>query len=309
MVHKRTHALLPALCLVLTCASGGCFRPVLTADDVVVRPDGTTTLIAHLEAETWPIMRKDLRGQVRFLVNQEPLGEARAIEGAAVIDRRLPDNAETYLARSSFLGLRQKASGRVFRWQSDRVTIVVDIDETICDTDTSEVLFRRRDRDSSPIPGSQPTLEHLAQAFQIAYLTARPRALFNKTKIWLADHHFPAGPVFVAPGLKKMMRQTHYKTVALESLRSTWPNIAIGIGNTNVDAKAYSDNGMLPIIIENDPDHDLDRHAMVLRDWAEVDRFFAKNRDVLSDPARLRRILESGGSFVVPFGPSSKPRD
>ncbi len=305
----RTHTFLSTVWLVLVCATSGCFRPVLTADDVLVRPDGTTTLVAHLEAETWPIMRKDLRGQIRFLYKQQPLGEARAAEGSAVLECRLPDDADAYLARSSFLGLPQKAAGRVFRWTTDRVTLVVDIDETICDTDTSEVVFRSRDRDSSPIPGSRATLEHLAQTFQIAYLTARPRALFNKTKAWLADHHFPAGPLFVAPGLKKMMGQTQYKRVALNSLRSTWPNIAIGIGNTNVDAKAYSDNGMLPIIIEDDSDHDLDRHAVVLRDWADVDRFFTKNLNVLSNPARLHRILESGGSFVVPFGPSSKPRD
>ncbi len=285
-------------------AAGGCIRPVLTAEDIVVRPDGVAVLVAHLEGETWPGLRKDLRGQVRFFVDKEPLGEARAAEGQAAIECVLPDSANRYVARSSFLGFRQQAAGRVFRWRADRPVLVVDIDDTICDTDHDDVIFKKRDLDSSPIGESQPILAHLAGSFQIAYLTARPRFLFEKTKIWLSDHQFPHGPVFVAPGLRRMMRATDYKTAALRKLRSLWPNVAIGIGDSVVDAHAYTENEMLTLIIADEPDEDLGPSVIVLRDWAALSGFFVANHKVLTDRALLDDVLRNGGSFAMPYVPA-----
>lgn len=290
-------------------AACGCMRPVLTAEDVVVRPDGMAVLVAHLEGETWPGLRKDLRGEVRFFADQVPLGEAFAQEGEAALECPLPHSANRYLARSSFLGFRQQATGRVFRWRADRPVLVVDIDDTICDTDRDDVIFKKRDLDSSPIGKSQPILSHLAGSFQIAYLTARPRFLFEKTRIWLSDQRFPPGPVFVAPGLRRMVRARHYKTAALQKLRSLWPNVAIGIGDSEVDAHAYSDCGMLPLIIADEPDEDLGPRAVVLRNWAAVNRFFVDNQEILTDLARLDRVLRNGGSFTMPYGEAADRKD
>jgi hypothetical protein len=147
-------------------------------------------------------------------------------------------------------------------------------------------------------------MARLAKTFQIAYLTARPEALFAKTVGWLKDHRFPPGPVFVAPNLKGMIRQKKYKTGALRVLREEWPNIRIGIGESAVDARSYTENGMLAIIVASEPEPELGRGAVVLEDWSEVDDFFERNLDMLADPDRLGRTLENGGAFMVPYAPA-----
>lgn len=293
----------------LTMAAGGCFKPMLTANDVVVRPDGTVKLVAFLENATLPAVRNSIRNQrIAFSTGRTPLGEARSgEEGRALLDCRLPADASSYIASARFLFWQMQSTGRVFRWTTDRTILILDIDDTICDTDTEEVIFQKRDLESSPIRHAQPTLARLAESFQIAYLTARPEALFTKTVHWLNDHRFPPGPVFVAPDLRRMIRQRKYKTAVLKQLRADWPNIRIGIGDSSVDARAYSDNGMLTLIVAEVHDDELDRQAIVLRDWSGVEKFFDSNRPVLTDPARLGELLKNGGSFTVPYAPAKSP--
>jgi hypothetical protein len=294
----------------LTMAAGGCFKPVLTANDAVARPDGTVQLVAFLENATLPGLSNSIRRQqIAFSTGRTQLGQARSgEEGRAILDCRLPTGATTYTATAQFLIFRMASTGRVFRWTKDRTILIVDIDDTICDTNREEIIFQKRDLESSPIHDSQPTLARLAESFQIAYLTARPESLFVKTVNWLNDHRFPPGPVFVAPSLGRMIRQTKYKTDALRTLRADWPNIRIGIGDSRVDARAYSDNGMLTLIVAEEHDDELDRQAIVLRDWAGVEKFFDSNRPVLTDPASLTHILETGGAFVVPYAPARDNR-
>jgi len=290
----------------LSLLAGGCLKPVLTANDVVVRPDGTVKLVAFLENATLPGVYNSIRRQrIIFSAGDAVLGKARSgEEGRAMLNCRLSDQAANYTARAAFLFFQLENQGRVFRWTADRTIIVVDIDDTICDTDTEEVIFQKRDLESSPIYRSQPTLARLAKYFPIAYLTARPEFLFTKTVRWLDDHQFPPGPVFVAPSLGRMIRQTKYKTDALRQLRADWPNIRIGIGDSLVDARAYGDNQMLTLIVAEKPDEDLGRQAIVLRDWEALDAFFLHNTDLLADPKRLGETLDRGGSFTVPYEPA-----
>jgi len=290
----------------LAMAAGGCVRPVLTANDVVVRPDGTVQLMAFLENATLPGLSNSIRSQrIMFSTGQTQLGQARSgEEGRAFLDCRLPTGASSYIASAHFLFSHMQSTGRVFRWTKDRTILVVDIDDTICDTNREEVIFQKRDLESSPIRHARPTLARLAESFQIAYLTARPESQFVKTVNWLNDHQFPPGPVFVAPSLGRMIRQTKYKTDALRTLRADWPNILIGIGDSRVDARAYGNNEMLTLIVAEVHDEVLDREAIVLRDWAEIEKFFDSNRPVLTDPARLGRLLKDGGAFTVPYAPA-----
>ena len=291
----------------LTMLASGCFKPMLTTNDVVVRPDGTVQLVAFMENATLPGLRNSIRCQwVRFSSGQTQIGRARSgEEGLAFLDCRLPADATSYIATARFLFWQMQSTGRVFRWTKDRTIIVVDIDDTICDTNREEIIFHKRDLESSPIRHAQPTLARLAESFQIAYLTARPESLFVKTVNWLNDHQFPPGPVFVAPSLGRMIRQTKYKTHALHTLRADWPNIRIGIGDSNVDARAYSDNNMLTLIVAEEYQENLDRQAIVLRDWSGIEKFFESNRPVLTDPASLAHIIETGGSFTVPYAPAT----
>jgi len=291
----------------LTMLASGCFKPMLTTNDVVVRPDGTVQLVAFMENATLPGLSNSIRRQwVRFSSGQTQLGRARSgEEGRTFIDCRLPADASSYVATAHLVFWQMQSTGRVFRWTTGRTIVVVDIDDTICDTDTEEVIFQKRDLESSPIGHAQPTLARLADSFQIAYLTARPEALFTKTVNWLNDHRFPPGPVFVAPDLRRMIRQRKYKTAVLKRLRADWPNIRIGIGDSNVDARAYSDNEMLTLIVAEQYQENLDRQAIVLRDWSGIEKFFESNRPVLTDSASLAHIIETGGSFTVPYAPAT----
>ncbi|HSW46189.1 MAG TPA: phosphatase domain-containing protein [Phycisphaerae bacterium] len=303
---------IPLIGLGLTFSACGCFKPVLTATDVVVRPNGTVQLVAFMENATLPGIHNSIRAQrVRFYSGGTTLWHARSgEEGCTTLDCRLPDDAPTYTARARFLLIQFESTGRVFRWRNDRTIIVVDIDDTICDTDTDEVIFQKRDLESSPISRSKPVLTKLAESFHIAYLTARPVALFSKTIHWLDDHTFPPGPVFVAPDLKRMIRQRKYKTEALKRLRADWPNIRVGIGDSEVDARAYGENRMVTLIVGEKTDKDFGRRAIVLPDWSAVEKFFEQNADLLADPAQLGRTLDQGGSFMVPYdAPRSRDGD
>lgn len=174
---------------------GGCGRFVLTADDVVCIPGQDVLFVAQLDRETiWGLRKAVEDCPVVFALDEQPIGTARTDEeGRARLASQVADIPETARVRVTVPSHPElaAATGRVRHWSADRVIIAVDIDHTISNTDLDELLFEPRDIASAPLPNSVATLHELAKHFELMYVTARPRFLLEKTRDWLAQHHYP----------------------------------------------------------------------------------------------------------------------
>lgn len=272
----------------------GCRAPTLIVDDAIRGPNGKTRLVAGVEREPVLAMGKDLEHvRVRFFVSEREVGDTKSDdEGVADIERALDAEVGQFEARAVVDGRELRAAGRVFAWDRQRVSIAVDIDHTIAQTEYEDLLDNDQEEGSDPLKRSVSTLRRLAADFQILYLTGRPRSLLDKTRAWLREREFPAGPVITAESVRQMLRPGAFKQQKLRSLRNAWPRLLIGIGNTVSDAEAYGASEMLTLILSKEPGRDFGRHALVFKDWKALGRFFEANRDVLLDAERLKDAIE-----------------
>lgn len=281
---------------VVVMAATGCGEGVLSLDDIIGQPGGKTRLIAHVEREPVLGLRSDVKDiEVEFFADGRKLGHDKTDEHgrASIKFRPRPPGDRLIETTARVDGKMLKASARVFEWREDVVAIAVDIDNTISRTDYEELVFDENEDDSHPIKSARKTLRALSADFQILYLTARPRFLFDKTRQWLDENEFPPGPLVVAPGLRAAMRPEAYKRDALKRYRDDWPNILIGIGDKPSDAKAYGENRMLTLIVtDKEKSRSYGRHAVCFRKWKEVDAFFKANKERLADPKRLKDIIK-----------------
>ncbi len=270
-----------------------CRGPVVSVDDAVVVGDAPARLAAVVEYEPAWGLRKDAAGiPVRFFVAGREVGRtATDDEGLAELQRAIPPGVRSFEARTeSTLGAAQ-AGGRVFRWRADRVIIAVDIDHTLAQTDYESLVRPDEAEESETLKHSVATLQDLAGRHHILYLTGRPRLLLDKTRTWLRERGYPDGPVITSRGLREMLRPGVSKARELRKLRSQWPALRIGVGNTPSDAQAYGSNGMLTLILARQRDAQFGPHALVFRDWRELARFFADNQPILADPRALEDAL------------------
>ena len=97
-----------------------------------------------------------------------------------------------------------------------------------------------------------------------------------------------------------LIAQGHYKRRELGKLREIFPNLLIGIGNSHADSMGYGANGMLALIVNRKGDTLYGRHEIEFENWKQVGRFFAANRELLSDPERLRAAARGEEMVVVP---------
>jgi hypothetical protein len=76
--------------------------------------------------------------------------------------------------------------------------------------------------------------------------------------------------------------------------------VLIGIGNAETDSQAYTESGLLPLMIDDGKKRRFRAEALPMRSWKQVQYFFEANHDVLTDPVRLRSVLEAGGLLQYP---------
>ncbi|MCP4594837.1 MAG: hypothetical protein GY842_29255 [bacterium] len=277
--------------------------PVLSVDDAVVVPGDKTYLVAYVEREPLLGIRRDVEDiKVRFQVDGEPVGDDRTNDdGRAKVKCTLASGIRRFSALATVDGKLLQATGRVFTWQRERVIIAVDVDDTIARTDYTELIFDDDEDEVDAHKRAAKTLERMAGDFHIVFLTARPRFLLEKTRGWLREKDFPAGPVITAKGLRQTARPERFKREVLKDLRKRWPTLLIGIGNSQGDARAYGSSKMLSIMLEpRDGDKDFGRHSIVLRGWKSVARLFDANRAVLTDPDQLERVIKGKGMLLQP---------
>lgn len=282
---------------------GACGGPVLSVDDAVILDD-TLRLVAYVEREPVLGLRNSVEDcKVRFYIDGHEIDDDDTDEhGRASVKYKRPTGAEWFEARAVLSGQGLAAKGSIYRWDENRTIIAVDIDDTIADTKRKQLIFKDEDK-SKPVHDSRKSLGRLAIDYHIVYLTARPRFLLEKTREWLREEKYPAGPVIPAPGLRQTARPGKFKRHMLDELRERWPNLLIGIGNNKGDAKAYGANEMLCLIIppDDEEDDEFGHHAVVLDDWDAVAEVFVANRDVFSDPTTLSRAIRGREMLRLPL--------
>lgn len=275
---------------------GGCGGHTLTIADTIVAPgERNAELVACVDSE--PVMGfvRHLRAiPVEFVADDRVIGHGTTDkEGRAAAICPLPTGPIRFVeARCRADGRTLRARAPVYAWSSRRTIIAVDIDHTIARTKTRSLVFEHDEEDeSSAISGSRRTLARLARDFEIAYVTARPRFLTDKTREWLAENEYPTGPVILSPGIRQMIDRTDYKRETLRTLRRRWPNLRIGVGNSESDVKAYTENDMLAVIVSAKMKDPRSPKAVVFSHWKPVGAFFETHGPTLADPRRLEAAL------------------
>ena len=97
-----------------------------------------------------------------------------------------------------------------------------------------------------------------------------------------------------------LLSQGRYKRREIRKLRETFPNILIGIGNSDTDSEGYGANGILSLIVNRKGDTRYGRHEIEFEDWRQLGRFFEANRELLGDVNRLRAASRGEEMVLVP---------
>lgn len=282
-------------------ATVGCSQPMLTVNDVIAINGLQTTFDAYAE-HVAPLGDVDrlLGVKVTFLADGKEIGAAATDRhGFARYCCHVPPGAKSIEGRARVDGRDVRGLGQIFTWDPKRTTVVCDIDETISATNYSTLIDDQPDdTGSKPLPGAPEAVRRLSERFNILYVSARPRFLLEKTRRWLACHQFPPAPVITTPSLAEAIRVQKFKGRTIADLQMLSDNLLIGIGNARTDSEAYAANGLLTLIIDHRDTNRFRSHAIVLNDWAMVEKFFDANKKVLEEPARLRSAI-AGEEFLL----------
>jgi phosphatidate phosphatase APP1 len=267
-----------ATCILLAFVAGAQFRTRLkvTAFDTLGSPDQEIALRAKVERDGPGLFNPDLRGRrLQFLAR--PWLEREAVtdhEGTATIAVMAPaapgrHDVTSSVARGQGLA-NAEATVRLFLWPADSTILVTDVDHTV--SNLSEPLVPvTPNRDIPPLPGAVESLERLAHAYRVVYLSARDDLLYNKTRAWLQDKRFPDGPLFCRDYYVGQS-QAGFKTRLLADLKKRFPKVVVGVGDRASDAEAYLANGMAAYLIDPESKGRFPAGSIAVRSWAEVEK-------------------------------------
>lgn len=282
----------------------GCGRPNLHCGHTVTTGEQDTFLVALIERGQGVFAGRLHDVEVSFHADGKELARARTDKlGYAVAVGRIPEGARTLEAMASLDGHALKSQGEVLSWERDRTIVVCDIDGTVSDTDRRTLVFDHQDTGSRPLPNAPETLQSLSEQYNLLFLTGRPVFLYAKTHEWLGDHGFPMAPVILAPNMRDAAKVEPFKKKTIARIKRLYPNALIGIGNAETDSQAYTAEHMLAIMIDDGKRRRFRSEAIALRTWRRVRQFFDANKDVLSDPSKLQKIVSDGGLLMYPQQP------
>ncbi|KAA3600011.1 MAG: alkaline phosphatase family protein [Candidatus Scalindua sp. AMX11] len=131
-----------------------------------------------------------------------------------------------------------------------KAMIALDVDRTLSPS-------RMLKKDSKPYPNAARVVKRLHEQFGVVYLTARPRILphISLVRHWLRENDFPTAQVIMIMKLKYILpcRYYDYKCEMIKHLRDNQLHTPlIGIGDKKADAKAYTKNNMISLILSTD---------------------------------------------------------
>lgn len=127
---------------------------------------------------------------------------------------------------------------------------VSDVDGTLTTSENAQFtsLFTGSDPDANP--DAAAALSKLAEkGYRPMYLTARPEWLVQKTRDWLAAKGFPPGIIHTTLGGTGALGNSAatFKSDELAAIKNKGIVLSYLIGNTDTDATAYDDAGVLPL--------------------------------------------------------------
>jgi len=117
---------------------------------------------------------------------------------------------------------------------------VIDLDHTLAAASFAHVLLGT----VRPMPHSVAVTRRIAREYTVVYLTHRPQQLTRKSKLWLTDNGYPAGPLMLSRVSDLFSGSGKFKSARLDALREVYPNVRIGIGDKVSDAQAYASAGL-----------------------------------------------------------------
>jgi hypothetical protein len=242
---------------------------VIVPADALVEEGASVRLAAELE---------DTPGEtLEFVLDGKVVGSAKTdAEGIARLDYT-PMGAGDYVftVRLGAESKRTAADAQLMLCvrKKEQEIFVTDIDQTISDAGNIAAWLKSA-KEIRPMAGSVEALKALSKKYTIVYVTARAKNLRAKTKEWLGDNGFPAGPVFFSENMEDSMRAEEYKTELLAKLKGQWPNMGAGAGDQESDARAYQANGMTAYIYRK-PGISADDEAEELAKFPAGTMFFA----------------------------------
>jgi len=261
------------------------------AYDSLAYPDKPVELAARLQQVEG---LKGVEGAaVGFFDGEKVLGVARTDKDGLASVRWLPPGEGNYVFEARVVEAPKSgpedllkltpAPLRVAARRKETPFVVIDLDHTVVDSSFLRVLFT----DAKPMAESVRVCKRIAEQYGIIYLTHRPDLLTVKSKTWLAEQDYPLGPLLVSQLKEAFGDSGKFKTGVLKSLRESYPNVKIGIGDKLSDAQAYVDNGLTAYLIPHyNPDKAKDVRKMaqelewlrggerlhVVSGWREVER-------------------------------------
>ncbi len=285
-----------------TAFATGCTAPTLSADDTVIMPGRKSPIRVVAYRPGLVQLNRKLSGVevVLYVDGKEITRGPTDKDGYFDVKPILPKGTKLFEARATVGGKELKDTGRVFAWP-ERTIVIVDVDETISNTDFKALLSGAdEDVGSTPLPNSVETLKEIDEDFNICFVTARPREVLDKTKRWMERHAFPAAPVISSETLGDVINQQRYKRKVISDIKEVTPNVLIGIGDKVTDSEAYGSLGLLTIVITEGLPKGFRAHGILMQNWEEVGDFFQVNRKVLRDPEKLAKTLETSGLLMRP---------
>ncbi|RMF79405.1 MAG: hypothetical protein D6744_09155 [Planctomycetota bacterium] len=282
-------------------ALAGCRAPAqLSIDDLIVGPQlSQATTVAYVQRpDRWRVASGVRDEPVEFFLDDRLAGTVRTNRDGRSEFRlpRVPAADGVVEAAAVVDGRTLRVAAPLFRWNPDRVSIVVDVDHGLIEPPAKAPFWRRTPPRRIPRAGAVDALRWLSEQFQVAYLTSRPRLVSEQTRAWLAEYGFPDGPLICAAPWRGDVGASALQSRRLLRLRRSWPNVLIGIGDGSDNAEAFAAAGMLAMAIREEADAAEDEGgapaaARVFTSWSDAERFFRRNVRRLRSPAAVRRMI------------------
>lgn len=266
---------------VATGLAGGVFLSadhgvIFRAFDTLAYPGRPVDLAAKVTRQEG--MKALAGATVSFVVDGDVLGEAVVDSGGLATISWTPPKEGDYSVSAVITAVPRGAPGEILDASpapllvaaraKDTRFVVIDLDHTVVDASFFRVLVG----DPRPMPRSVEVTGRIAKTYGIIYLTHRPDLLTRKSKQWLTEHGYPAGPLLVSELSQAFGDSGKFKTAKLKAVRKAYPNVEVGIGDKLSDALAYVDNGLTAYLIPNYKDKPDDMRKMAGKIRALGDR-------------------------------------
>jgi hypothetical protein len=267
---------------------------LFTVSDALAAPNQAVRLRARLQAGDFLAGRQGRI--VRFWRDGALYKLAQTDDDGAASVTFTPTAAGDYvfLAEVAPIGLAGKPPPpralRVACRRAETPVCIVDLDKTLVASGFQAVLVGRPE----PMPDSPRVMGRIAEDHTIVYLTHRPRHFGPKTKAWLRQHAYPAGPVLLSTVGGFLSGSGEYKARMLAELKRRH-SLRIGIGDKVSDAAAYHRHGLRAFLVSPPPGPQVP--AADIAAFADELATLPEGVQVVTSWAQIEKALYGGATF------------